>query len=122
MGDYAVAVQKLAVDIMGAITESLGLCPTYLTTKLDDGMQFLSNGRYKSVVHGETLNNEKTRISIASLHSLGMDVKMETAKELVDEEHPKGYKESSFNDFLDFISKNNLEEEKSFLKTLKIQQ
>ncbi|CAA2971452.1 DOWNY MILDEW RESISTANCE 6 [Olea europaea subsp. europaea] len=189
MGDYAVAVQKMAIDIMGAITESLGLGPTYLTTKLDDGMQVmfvncyprcsqpelalglpphtdytcitivlqnsadgleirdlgdgswrliplvrsalqvnvgdylevLSNGRYKSVVHRVTLNNEKARISISSLHSLGMDVKMESAKELVDEEHPKGYKESSFNDFLDFISKNNLEEEKSFLKTVKIQ-
>ncbi|KAL2549993.1 KAR-UP oxidoreductase 1 [Forsythia ovata] len=185
MGDYAVAVQKLAIEIMGAITESLGLGPIYLTTKLDDGMQVmvvncypkcpkpeltlgipphsdyscitillqnsangleicdsgdgswklipvvrsslqvnigdylevLSNGRYKSVVHRVTLNSEKTRISIASLHSLGMDVKMETPKELVDEEHPKGYKESSFNDFLVFISKNNLDAGKRSIMT-----
>ncbi|KAK6131830.1 hypothetical protein DH2020_034426 [Rehmannia glutinosa] len=187
MGEYAVAVQKLAVKIMEAITESLGLGPTYLTSKLDDGMQVLavncyppcpqpelslglpphsdyscltivlqdspglqildfedktwkavpamqgvlqvhvgdhlevlSNGKYESVVHKVTLNSEKTRFSIVSLHSLGMDVKMEAAKELVDEDHPNGYRESSFRDFLNFISKNDIGEGSSFLNTLKI--
>ncbi|KAI3458366.1 hypothetical protein Pfo_015029 [Paulownia fortunei] len=189
MGEYAVAVQKLAVKIMGAITESLGLGPTYLRSKLDDGVQVmavncyppcpqpeltlglpphsdyscltivlqdssglqildsedkswkaipvihgalqvhvgdhlevLSNGRYKSVVHKVTVNSEKTRISIASLHSLGLDVKMEAARELVDEDHPNGYRESSFRDFLNFISKNDIGEGASFLNTLKIRQ
>ncbi|KAK6131829.1 hypothetical protein DH2020_034425 [Rehmannia glutinosa] len=187
MGEYAVAMQKLAVKIMEAITESLGLGPTYLTSKLDDGMQVLvvncyppcpqpelslglpphsdyscltivlqdspglqildfedktykavpamqgvlqvhvgdhlevlSNGKYKSVVHKVRLNSEKTRFSIVSLHSLGMDVKMEAAKELVDEDHPNGYRESSFRDFLNFISKNDIGEGSSFLNTLKI--
>ncbi|KAI3471023.1 hypothetical protein Pfo_027686 [Paulownia fortunei] len=188
MGEYVEATQKLAQMIMGLITESLGLGPTYLSSKLDEGMQVmavncyppcpqpqlalglpphsdygcltvvlqdspglqildsednswrmvpvlhgtlqvhvgdqlevLSNGRYKSVVHRVTLNSEKTRISIAGLHTLGMDVKMEAAREMVDEEHPNGYRESCFRDFLDFISKNDIGGGKNFLNTLKIQ-
>ncbi|KAK6117896.1 hypothetical protein DH2020_048364 [Rehmannia glutinosa] len=188
MGEYVEAAQQLAQMIMGLITESLGLGPTYLSSKLDEGMQVmtvncyppcpqpqlalglpahsdyssltivlqdspglqildtednswkmvpaipgalqvhvgdqlevLSNGKYKSVVHRVTLNSEKTRISIAGLHSLGMDVKMEAAKEMVDEENRNGYRESCFRDFLDFISKNDIGEGSSFLNTIKIQ-
>ncbi|GLT62744.1 hypothetical protein SLA2020_353550 [Shorea laevis] len=47
-------------------------------------------------------------MSIASLHSVGVDEKMETAGELVDEEHPKGYRESSFRDFLNFPQAKNV--------------
>lgn len=46
---------------------------------------------------------------------------METAKELVDEQHPKGYKESSFMDFLNFLSKSDIAEGKNFMNTLKIE-
>ncbi|KAJ4706522.1 2-oxoglutarate (2OG) and Fe(II)-dependent oxygenase superfamily protein [Melia azedarach] len=187
MGKYSTEVRKLALELMGAITESLGIGPTYLGKKMDEGMQVmivncyppcpqpdvalglpphsdyscltivlqstqglqildkddgawkmvpeihgalqvhvgdhlevLSNGIYKSVVHRAILNREKTRISIASLHSLGMDEKMETAKELVDEKHPKGYNESSFNDFLSFFSRNDVSVGESFLNTLRI--
>ncbi|KAG5558262.1 hypothetical protein RHGRI_008260 [Rhododendron griersonianum] len=188
MGRYAAEVRKLALEIMEAITESLGIGAKYLSNKMEKGMQVmalncyppfpqpglalgvpphsdhscltillqsttgleildtedgkwravpelkgtlqvlvgdhvevLSNGRYKSVVHRATLHKERTRISIASLHSLGMDEKMETAKELVDEEHPKGYKESSFRDFLNLLAKNDIAEGKGFIETLKIQ-
>ncbi|PIM97752.1 Iron/ascorbate family oxidoreductase [Handroanthus impetiginosus] len=93
-----------------------------LEVHVGNQLEVLSNGRYKSVVHRVTINSDKMRISIAGLHTLGMDVKMETAKEMVDEEHPMGYKESSFRDFLDFISKNDIGEGTSFLKTLKIQE
>ena len=187
MGKYAVEVRKLALELMGAITESLGIGPAYLDNKMEEGMQVmaancypacpqpelalglpphsdyscltillqssqgleimdaddgtwlavpklegalevhlgdhlqvLSNGLYKSVVHRATLNGERTRISVASFHSLGMDEKMETAEELVDEQHPKGYKASSFGDFLKFLSANNIGEGKSFIETLKI--
>ncbi|KAJ8772446.1 hypothetical protein K2173_027623 [Erythroxylum novogranatense] len=189
MGSYCTEVMKLAGLLMGAITESLGLGPTYLSNKMEEGTQVialncyppcpnpeialglpphsdyscltimlqsfpgleivagsedgkwrlvprlhgalqvhvgdhievLSNGLYKSVIHRARLNSERTRISIASLHSLGMDEKMATAEELVDDEHPKGYKESSFRDFLDFLSKNDIAEGKTFINTLKIQ-
>ncbi|XP_074369595.1 flavanone 3-dioxygenase 3 [Apium graveolens] len=186
MGKFATEVNKVAADLMKALTESLGLGPTYLSHKMENGMQVmvincyppcpepslslglpphsdyscftivlhsfkgleildksdgtwkvvpdlhgaltvhvgdhievLSNGIYKSMVHRVTLNRNEMRISIASLHSLGMDEKMETAKELVDSEHPKGYKESSFMDFLNFLSRNDIAEE-SFIETLKL--
>lgn len=59
------------------------------------------------------------RVSIAIFHSLGMDEKINTAKELVDDEHPKSYKESSFKDFLKFLSENDIGQGKRFLVTLK---
>ncbi|KAJ9545722.1 hypothetical protein OSB04_025429 [Centaurea solstitialis] len=187
MGDYAVKTRHLAIELMGLITESLGIGPKYIETKMEDGMQVLavncypkcpepnmtlglpphsdyscitivlhsscgleimdtsddtwkmvpelhgalqvhigdhlevlSNGLYKSMVHRVTLINQTTRISIASLHSLEMDEKMATAEELIDDEHPKKYKESSFKDFLDFLTKNDITEGKSFIESLKI--
>ncbi|XVF08533.1 hypothetical protein REPUB_Repub07fG0011000 [Reevesia pubescens] len=158
MGKYCAEVRKLALELMGTITESLGLGPNHFGQKIENGMQVmavncyppcaepdmtlglpphsdytcltivlqsspgleifdtedgkwkivlelqgalqvhdhvgdhfevLSNGLYKSIVHRATLNSERTRISIANIHSLGMDDKMETAKELVDEQHPE---------------------------------
>lgn len=187
MGKYCKEVRKLALEVMGAINESLGLGPGYLSNQMEDGMQVmavncyppcpnpelalglpphsdytclsivlqnsaglevidkregkwklipevhgalqvhigdhlevLSNGLYKSVVHRAILNSERTRISIASLHSMGMDEKMGTAEELVDDQHPKNYKESSFRDFLDFLCKNDIAEGKNFIDKLKI--
>ncbi|PWA33873.1 Isopenicillin N synthase [Artemisia annua] len=187
MGSYVMKARRLAIEIMGAITESLGIGPKYLENKMEDGMQViavncypkcpephlalglpphsdyscitivlhssvgleimdaadgtwhlvpelhgallvhvgdhvevLSNGQYKSMVHRVTLNNERTRISIASLHSMGIDEKMETAQELVSDENPKKYKESSFRDFLDFLTQNDISEGKSFIESLKM--
>ncbi|XP_057541547.1 2-oxoglutarate-dependent dioxygenase 21, chloroplastic-like [Amaranthus tricolor] len=92
-----------------------------LQVHIGDHFEVLSNGLYKSVVHRVVLNSEKTRISIASLHSLGLDEKMESALELIDEDHPKKYKGSSFKDFLNFLSVNDIGQGKiSFLDTLKI--
>ncbi|XP_076952537.1 flavanone 3-dioxygenase 3-like [Bidens hawaiensis] len=187
MGNYALKARLLAIQIMGAITESLGIGPKYIEKKMEDGMQVmavncyptcpepamtlglpphsdyscitivlysssgleimnpssgtwqlvpeqhgalqihvgdhvevLSNGLYKSMLHRVTVNNEITRISIASLHSLGMHENMTTAEELVTDENPKNYKESSFKDFLDFLTKNDIGEGKSFIGSLTI--
>ncbi|KAK8680189.1 hypothetical protein V6N13_109141 [Hibiscus sabdariffa] len=90
-----------------------------LQVHVGDHFEVLSNGTYKSVVHRASLNSERTRISIASFHSLGMDDKMETAKQLVDEQNPRRYKESSFRDFLDFLATNDIAEGKRFIDTLR---
>nr|POE97985.1 protein dmr6-like oxygenase 1 [Quercus suber] len=60
-----------------------------LQVHVGDHLEVLSNGLYKSVVQRAILNCERTRISIVSLMSLGLDEKMGTAKEFVDEQHPK---------------------------------
>ncbi|PIA30929.1 hypothetical protein AQUCO_05300035v1 [Aquilegia coerulea] len=87
-----------------------------LQIHVGDHFEVLRNGLYMR----STVNSENTRISIASLHSLGMDVKMETAKELIDEEHPKGYMESSFRDFLNFLSDNDIANGNNFIDSLKM--
>ncbi|KAM5554691.1 flavanone 3-dioxygenase 3-like [Rosa sericea] len=79
-----------------------------LLVQMGDQMEVLSNGQYKSVVHRVTVSNEKNRLSIASLHSLSLDKKIEPAPLLVDSEHPKSYKEFSFRDFLNYITSNDI--------------
>ncbi|KAF5947712.1 hypothetical protein HYC85_013669 [Camellia sinensis] len=147
MGEYAMAERKLALEIMGAITESLGIGPAYLKHKMKEGMQVMVANCYppcpqpslslglpphsdysfitillQSSCGFEILDIEdrggqfrNLRVpykfmweTILSLHSLGMNEKMGTAKELVNEQHPIGYKESSFRDFLKFLEKNDM--------------
>ncbi|KAL1535787.1 flavanone 3-dioxygenase 3-like [Salvia divinorum] len=59
-----------------------------LVVQVGDQMEVLSNGRYKSIVHRATVNLEKRRLSIASLHSLAINRKVTPAPGLVDERHP----------------------------------
>lgn len=191
MGKYSKEVQKLAITILGLITEGLGIGPDYLTNKMEEGMQVmvlncyppcpepdlalglpphsdysvltillqsspglqiwddsnqrpgwktvqctrgvlqvnigdhlevLSNGLYRSGMHRAAVNSERIRISVVSLHSMGMDEKMETAENLVDENHPKLYNGSSFRDFLNFLFQNDiLAGYKNFIDTVKIE-
>nr|AAR13692.1 Fe2+ dioxygenase-like protein [Brassica oleracea] len=192
MGKFCEEVRSLSLEIMGAITESLGLGRDYLSSRMDkngmqvmavncyppcpdpttalglpphsdyscitillqnltgleifhlsahggsgrwvlvpevkgvlkvhigDHVEVLSNGLYNSVIHKVTLNEEKTRISLASLHSLGMDDKMSVPYQLVNNENPARYRESSFNDFLAFLVKNDISQGERFIDTLRI--
>lgn len=94
--------------------------PGALQVHVGDHFEVFSNGLYKSVVHRATLNSVRTRISITSLFSLGIDDKMESAIELVDDQHPQKYRESSFRDFLNFLANNDIAEGKNFIDILKI--
>ncbi|CAN8256934.1 unnamed protein product [Cochlearia groenlandica] len=194
MGKFCEEVKKLSIEIMGAITESLGLGKNYMSSRMDengtqvmavncyppcpdpnaalglpphsdyscitillqnltgleifdptardgsgqwvlvpevkgvlkvhigDHVEVLSNGLYKSVVHKATLNEDKTRISLASLHSLGVDDKMSVPNQLVNDENPVRYRDSSFNDFLDFLVKNDISQGERFIDTLRIKE
>ncbi|KAM0935518.1 putative flavanone 3-dioxygenase [Dioscorea sansibarensis] len=86
-------------------------------------LEVLTNGRYKSAVHRVASHPDKMRFSIASLHSLAMDEKVAVADELVDEQHPRGYRDCSFKDFLGYLTSGNatLGQGKEYLDTLKIQ-
>ncbi|XP_057756487.1 flavanone 3-dioxygenase 3-like [Arachis stenosperma] len=102
--------------------EAVPLVEGGLVVQLGDQMEVLSNGVYKSVIHRATVNVDKKRFSIVSLHSFAMDKKIGPAKELVDDNHhqlPKCYNEFSFREFLHFISNNDITKER-FLDTLKI--
>jgi len=93
--------------------------PGALHVHIGDNLEVLSNGQLKSLVHRAILNPDESRISIASIHGLSMNEKVHCAKELVDEEHPEMYKESSFQDFLDFLP-SNMNNYKRFVESLKI--
>ncbi|XP_059650999.1 flavanone 3-dioxygenase 3 [Cornus florida] len=90
-----------------------------LIVQLGDQMEVMSNGKYKSVIHQATVNAEKKRFSIASLHSLGLQKKVGPAMELVNEKNPACYKEGSFGGFLDHILKNDLTAKEKYIDTLK---
>ncbi|KAJ3690560.1 hypothetical protein LUZ61_019724 [Rhynchospora tenuis] len=186
MGKYAVEIRRVALDILDAIFQSLGLHQAYIREKLEQGMQFLavnsypqstkpgvtvglaphsdygfitlilpscpglevmehhtkswktvlqpsdalhvhvgdhlevlSNGIFRTLVHRAVLNGETSRVSVASIHGFPMDEKVKSAGELLDEEHPRLYRESSFKDFLDFLlSRRNNNE--SYIESLRI--
>ncbi|KAG5555821.1 hypothetical protein RHGRI_006462 [Rhododendron griersonianum] len=90
-----------------------------LVVQVGDQMEVMSNGRYKSVLHRATLNKERTRISIASLHSLALEKKVRPAPELIDDEHPLAYNEGSLKSFLDHISGNDFRKKGRYIDTLK---
>ncbi|XP_052192468.1 flavanone 3-dioxygenase 3-like [Diospyros lotus] len=91
-----------------------------LVVQLGDQMEVINNGRYKSVLHRATVNCEKKRLSIASLHSLALEKKVGPAPELVDDKHSSGYKEASFGGFLKHISGNEFTKLGRYVDTLKI--
>lgn len=93
-----------------------------LQVHIGDHLEVLSNGVFRSVVQRVRVNTERTRISLASLHSLGKEDKVGVAEGLLEGDCKRGYKESSFQDFIEFLSKNDLSDQhrQSFLDSLKI--
>ncbi|KAL0321699.1 UNVERIFIED_CONTAM: putative 2-oxoglutarate-dependent dioxygenase SLC1 [Sesamum calycinum] len=159
MGEYVVAVQELAVKIVGVITESLGLGPSYLSSKLDDGMQVMAVNCYPQCPQPELAlglppHSDYSCLTVVLQDMPGLQIldsrdkswkavpmipgalqvnvgdqlevlsngstKVLSTREMVEEDHPNGYRESSFRDFLNYIAKNDLAEGRNFLNTLKI--
>ncbi|XP_010413576.2 PREDICTED: protein DOWNY MILDEW RESISTANCE 6-like [Camelina sativa] len=89
-----------------------------LIVQLGDQVEVMSNGIYKSVVHRVTVNKDFKRLSFASLHSLPMHKKISPASQLVNENKSAAYGEFSFNDFLDYISSNDITQQR-FIDTLR---
>ncbi|CAK9173301.1 unnamed protein product [Ilex paraguariensis] len=88
-----------------------------LQVLVGDQLQVMSNGLYRSVVHRAIPSHWKTRMSIASAHSLAMDEVVEPAMKLLDEGHPKAYKESSLREYLKHLS---VRQTRTFIETLQI--
>ncbi|KAG2288009.1 hypothetical protein Bca52824_047613 [Brassica carinata] len=89
-----------------------------LIVQLGDQVEVMSNGIYRSVVHRVTVNKDVNRLSFASLHSLPMNKKISPAPQLVNEDKPAAYGDFSFNDFLEYISRNDLTKQR-FIDTVK---
>jgi isopenicillin N synthase-like dioxygenase len=67
-------------------------------------MQIFSNGRYKSVLHRVRVNSTRSRISVASLHSLPAERVIGPAPELFAEGTPRRYLDTDLATFLDYLS------------------
>ncbi|KAL0464087.1 UNVERIFIED_CONTAM: 2-oxoglutarate-dependent dioxygenase 21, chloroplastic [Sesamum latifolium] len=84
-----------------------------LQVLVGDHLEVLSNGLYKSVLH-RVPSCKDTRLSIANLHSLGMDEIVEPAGELGNEGRYRG---SSLRDFLKHLASRDT---RPFIETLRI--
>lgn len=91
-----------------------------LHVHVGDYMEVLSNGRIKTVVHRAVLNPGEARISVASIYSFAMHEKVSVAKGLANEQDPEKYKESSFSDFLDYLTSKTDKKRMSFLESLRM--
>ncbi|KAL5214275.1 hypothetical protein ABZP36_003427 [Zizania latifolia] len=94
--------------------------PGALHVHVGDHLEVLSNGRLKSLVHRAVLNPDESRVSISSIHGLSMDEEVHCAEGLVDKKHPKMYRGSSFQDFLNFLPA-NANKYKRFVESLRIE-
>ncbi|KAI9086265.1 hypothetical protein K1719_031719 [Acacia pycnantha] len=80
-----------------------------------------SNGKYKSasVLHRVLVNSVKSRISVASLHSLPSNYMVRSSPKVIDEKNPKRYRDTDFGSFLEYISTNE-PKRKDFLESRKL--
>lgn len=82
-------------------------------------MQIFSNGKYKSVLHRAKVNSAKTRISVASLHTVPFKCMVKPCPKLIDETNPRRYQDTDFATFLQYISSRE-PKNKQFLDSRKL--
>uniref|UniRef100_A0A2N9H777 Fe2OG dioxygenase domain-containing protein n=1 Tax=Fagus sylvatica TaxID=28930 RepID=A0A2N9H777_FAGSY len=93
--------------------------PDSLVVNVGDHLEIFSNGRYKSVMHRVLVNASKSRISVASLHSLPFDSVVQPSPKLISEDNPRRYMDTDFASFLDYSSSDE-PKKKSFLESRKL--
>jgi len=74
-----------------------------LTVNVGDMLQVWSNGRYKSVQHRVALNSTTGRFSLIFFKNPRLDEVISAPIELVDEAHPRKYKDVSWKEYLMLI-------------------
>lgn len=65
------------------------------------------------------MNSEKSRISVASLHSLPLECVVRPSPKVIDEKNPKSYKDTDFSSFLEYLSTRE-PKRKDFLESRKL--
>ncbi|XP_008778930.2 protein DMR6-LIKE OXYGENASE 2-like [Phoenix dactylifera] len=93
--------------------------PNSIVVNIGDHLEIFSNGRYKSVLHRVLVNSSKSRMSVASLHSLPPDRMVSPSPELVNQNNPRLYKDTNFAAFLDYMSSCE-SKHKNFLESRKL--
>ncbi|CAO2839456.1 unnamed protein product [Amaranthus hypochondriacus] len=78
--------------------------PNAFVINIGDHLEIFSNGRYRSVLHRVLVNQEKTRVTVASLHSLPFDRVIQPSPKLISKNNPRRYLDTDFATFLEYIS------------------
>ncbi|KAI3746372.1 hypothetical protein L6452_08803 [Arctium lappa] len=92
--------------------------PQSFVVNVGDHLEIFSNGRYKSVMHRVLVNSMKSRISVASLHSLPFTTVIRPSPGLINNENPLRYKDTNFTDFVQYITTCD-SKQKNFLESRK---
>ncbi|KAK9733397.1 hypothetical protein RND81_04G065500 [Saponaria officinalis] len=93
--------------------------PNAFVVNIGDHLEIFSNGRYRSVLHRVLVNSERARVTLASLHSLPFEHKIQPSPKLINEDNPRRYKETSFAKFLEYISSCE-PKKKEFLESIRL--
>ncbi|XP_062001522.1 probable 2-oxoglutarate-dependent dioxygenase SLC1 [Rosa rugosa] len=125
--DYGILTLLLQDQVQGLQIQHQGKwvtvepLPNSFIVNVGDHLEIFSNGRYKSVLHRVVVNSSKSRISVASLHSLPFDTVVRPSPKLVDEANPIRYRDTDFANFLEYIaSRDHQTNSKSFLQSRKL--
>ncbi|XP_065855273.1 probable 2-oxoglutarate-dependent dioxygenase SLC1 [Euphorbia lathyris] len=93
--------------------------PNAFVVNVGDHLEIFSNGKYKSVLHRVKVNSTKSRISVASLHTLPLNYMVKPWLKLIDQENPRRYQDTNFSTFLDYVSSQE-PKNKDFLESRKL--
>ncbi|CAK9173300.1 unnamed protein product [Ilex paraguariensis] len=146
MGMYSSEVRKVSIEIFEVIMESLNSGATYLRENFNQGFHILGINSYppcskSDIKMGTPPHSDHSIITVLLQSCPGlevvdrtdgewkivpdvkgslagtMDEVVEPAVKLLDEEHPKAYKESSLSEFLKHLS---IRQTRTFIETLRI--
>eukprot|EP01018_Ginkgo_biloba_P032069 Gb_08224 [translate_table: standard] len=123
--DYGCITVLLQDDVGGLQVQHEGQwktvrpLPNSFVINVGDHLEVLSNGRCKSVIHRAMVNSERSRVSVATLHTLPFEVEISPAPELIDEDHPKMYRDTNFSEFMKLLTSTDMRE-MSFLDSIKL--
>lgn len=78
--------------------------PNSFVINVGDHLEIFSNGRYRSVLHRVLVNPLRSRISIASLHSLPFGSMVRPSPKLINDANPRRYKDTDFASFIEYIA------------------
>ncbi|XP_042510047.1 probable 2-oxoglutarate-dependent dioxygenase SLC1 [Macadamia integrifolia] len=93
--------------------------PNSFVVNVGDHLEILSNGRYKSVLHRVLVNSRRSRMSVASLHSLPFETVVRPASRLINESNPRRYMDTDFAAFVQYLSSCETKK-KNFLQSRKL--
>lgn len=93
--------------------------PGSFVVNVGDQLEIFSNGRYKSILHRAVVNSSKSRISVASLHSLPSQAAVRPAEKLINQTNPRRYKDTDVAAFLHHIKSCDYQE-RVFLDSRKL--